>query len=281
MVQDRPYRYLGWLVAESRSALHELALVLQASPESDALIILGRLLDSLPIGFHVTDCGNSFRILYGNQVWERWLGAAKLPVVGKPLADVFPTAAQSGVLDIMGQVCRTGQPRHLKSFEFRELGILERGKAGETSRWDWEIYPLSGPGGEVTHLLNVVMDVSEPSPKKGRTSAAERKAANLQREEASGVLRIFGVAPGPASRKPMESLSPRERQVADLLALGLTNTGAAQALNLSSTTISSHVGHILAKLGFRSRAQVAAWVIESRLGQPVAELDESDELDNP
>jgi DNA-binding CsgD family transcriptional regulator len=268
-------------VPESRSALHELATVLQASPESDALIILGRLLDSLPIGFHVTDCGDSFRILYGNQVWERWLGPAKLPVVGKTLAEVFPTAAQSGVLEIMREVCSTGEPQHLKSFEFRELGILERGKAGETSRWDWEIYPLSGQGGKVTHLLNVVMDVSEPTPRKGRLSAAERKAVNLQREEASGVLRIFGVAPGPARRKPMESLSPRERQVADLLALGLTNTGAAQALNLSSTTISSHVGHILAKLGFRSRAQVAAWVIESRLGQAVANPNISDDVDSP
>jgi DNA-binding CsgD family transcriptional regulator len=264
-------------VGNSQSALDELASVLQASPESDALVILGRLLDSLPIGFHVTDCGDSFRIVYGNHAWERWLGPAKLPVVGKTLAEVFPTAAQSGVLDIMREVCGTGQPRHLKSFEFRELGILERGKAGETSRWDWEIYPLT-VGGRVTNLLNVVMDVSEPAPRKGRPSAAER---NLQREEASGVLRIFGVAPGPARRKPAESLSPRERQVADLLALGLTNTGAAQVLNLSSTTISSHVGHILAKLGFRSRAQVAAWVIETRLGQSEAQRTESTEEEAP
>jgi DNA-binding NarL/FixJ family response regulator len=124
------------------------------------------------------------------------------------------------------------------------------------------------------------MDVSEPAPRKGRPSAAERRAVNLQREEASGVLRIFGVAPGPG-RKPREALSPRERQVADLLALGLTNTGAAQVLNLSSTTVSSHVGHILAKLGFRSRAQVAAWVIESRLGQAVAKGNELDEIDAP
>jgi DNA-binding CsgD family transcriptional regulator/PAS domain-containing protein len=268
-------------VRDSRSALHELASVLQASPESDALIILGRLLDSLPIGFHVTDCRDSFRILYGNQVWERWLGSARLPVVGKTLADVFPTAAESGVLEIMGDVCRSGEPRHLKNFEFRELGILQRGKAGETSRWDWEIYPLSGPGGAITHLLNVVMDVSPPSPRRARATAAERQAINLQREEASGVLRIFGVAPGTTDRKPGELLSPRERQVADLLALGLTNTGVAQSLNLSSTTISTHVGNILAKLGYRSRAQVAAWVIESRLGQSTAKLPETRDEEAP
>ena len=255
----------------SGSALYQLASVLKASPESDALVILGRLLDSLPIGFHVTDCSDEFHVLYGNQVWERWLGPDKLPVAGKALTEIFPTAGKSGVLKLMREVCRTARPQHLKSFEFRELGILTRGKAGETSRWDWEIYPLSGPGGEVTDLLNVVMDVSEPSPKKRRPSADERRAANRRREEASGVLRIFGVAPEPATGKEPEGLSPREQQVADLVALGHTNAGVGQQLNLSPTTVSSHVGHILSKLGFRSRAQVAAWVVESRLGQRPAQ----------
>jgi DNA-binding CsgD family transcriptional regulator len=258
---------------ESRSALR-LATVLQASPKSDALVILGRLLDSLPIGFHVTDCGEPFHLRYANHVWERWLEPDKLPIEGKALSEVFPTAAQSGILDIMREVCRTAQPRHLKGFEFRELGILARSKVGETSRWDWEIYPLSGPDGEVTHLLNVVMDVSERTPRKGRLAAADRQAANRQREAASGVLRIFGVAPGLGSRKPPEALSEREQQVSDLLAMGFTNAGIAQHLNLSSNTVASHVGRILAKLGFRSRTQIATWVIERRLAEaPVGQAE--------
>lgn len=252
-------------MANSQSALDELASVLQASPESDALVILGRLLDSLPIGFHVTDCGDSFRILYGNRVWERWLGPAKLPVVGKTLAEVFPTAAQSGVLDIMREVCGTGQPRHLKNFEFRELGILARGKAGETSRWDWEIYPLSGPTGDVTHLLNVIMDVSEPRRRRSRPSKKDRQAANRRREEAAGVLRIFGLAPDPRADHGREKLSDRQYQVAELLAIGFTNAAIGQHLNVSPATVSSHVAHILSKLGFRSRAQVAAWLVGRRL----------------
>jgi DNA-binding CsgD family transcriptional regulator len=254
----------------SGPALHQLAAVLKASPESDALVILGRLLDSLPIGFHVTDCGNSFRIVYGNQAWEHWLSPSKLPVVGKSLAEVFPTAAQSGVLDIMRTVCSTAQAQHLKNFEFRELGLLERGKAGETSRWDWEIYPLTGPDGDVTHLLNVVMDVSKPPPRK-RRSTVERQAVNRSREEASGVLRIFGVARSAGDRQEPDALSRREQEVADLLAPGLTNSEIAQQLNLSPTTISSHVAHILSKLGFRSRAQVAAWVVERRLASAAGE----------
>ena len=121
-------------------------------------------------------------------MWERWLGREKLPVAGKTLEELFPGAGKAGVLDLMREVCATAQPKHLKGFEFRELGLVERGNRGQTSRWDWEIYPLSGPTGDVTHLLNVIMDVSEPRPRKiGPTKQAQR-AENLRREEASGVL---------------------------------------------------------------------------------------------
>jgi len=228
-------------------------------------VILGRLLDSLPIGFHVTDCKGAFHILYANRVWERWLGREKLPVVGKTLGELFPSAEQAGVLEIMRAVCTTAEPKHLKGFEFRELGIVERGKRGETSRWDWEIYPLSGPAGDVTHLLNVIMDVSEPRPRKSGPSKDARQADNRRREEASGVLRIFGLAPNTRADRGGEKLSEREYQVAELLAMGFTNAAIGQHLKVSPATVSSHVAHILSKLGFRSRAQVAAWVVGRRL----------------
>ena len=250
---------------KSKSTLHALAAVLQASPESDALVILGRLLDSLPIGFHVSDCGGAFHILYANRVWERSLGHEKLPVAGKTLAELFPGAEQAGVLEIMREVCKTAQPRHLKGFEFRELGIFERGKRGETSRWDWEIYPLTGPTGDVTHLLNVIMDVSGPKPRSSGRSKEDRQAENRRREEASGVLRIFGLAPDAPGDPSGEKLSEREYQVAELLAMGFTNAAIGEHLNVRPATISSHVAHILSKLRFRSRAQVAAWVVGRRL----------------
>ena len=254
-------------VQKSKSTLHALAAVLQASPESDALVILGRLLDSLPIGFHVSDCGGGFHILYANRVWERWVGREKLPVTGKTLGELFPSAEQAGVLEIMREVCMTAQPKHLKGFEFRELGIVERGKRGETSRWDWEIYPLSSPTGDVTHLLNVIMDVSEPRPRRSGPSKEDRQAENRRREEASGVLRIFGLAPDTRTHRRGETLSEREYQVAELLAMGFTNAAIGRHLNVSPATVSSHVAHILSKLRFRSRAQVAAWVVGRQLNR--------------
>ncbi len=250
---------------KSPSTLSKLASVLRASPESDALIILGRLLDSLPIGFHVTDCDDGFHVLYANRVWERWLPPEKLPVVGKSIAELFPNAEREGALRVMHEVCESSQAQHLKRFDFAELGVAQPAEQGEPRRWDWEIYPLSGRDGQVTHLLNVVMRVTEPSPRRSQPTPENRQAQNLRREAASGVLRIFGVAPERPVRAPQENLTDREYEIAELIALGFTNAAIGSRLSVSPATVSSHAAHILAKLGFRSRAQVAAWVVAQRL----------------
>ncbi|WAM19168.1 protein kinase domain-containing protein [Rhodococcus sp. JS3073] len=57
-------------------------------------------------------------------------------------------------------------------------------------------------------------------------------------------------------------LTKRERQVADLIAEGLTNQAIADRLVISPRTAQGHVEHILAKLDFTSRTQIAAWVVE-------------------
>ncbi|MGW3483368.1 protein kinase domain-containing protein [Rhodococcus indonesiensis] len=56
------------------------------------------------------------------------------------------------------------------------------------------------------------------------------------------------------------SLTKRERQVATLIAEGLTNREIADRLVISPRTAQGHVEHILSKLGFTSRTQVATWV---------------------
>ena len=60
----------------------------------------------------------------------------------------------------------------------------------------------------------------------------------------------------PASR----ALTRREHEVARLVGRGLTNKEIAERLTLSVRTAESHVEKIRAKLGFRTRAQIAAWV---------------------
>jgi DNA-binding NarL/FixJ family response regulator len=60
-------------------------------------------------------------------------------------------------------------------------------------------------------------------------------------------------------------LSPRERDVAVLVAQGLTNRGIAERLIITEGTAGVHVVHVLNQLGLRSRAQIAAWAVEHGL----------------
>jgi pimeloyl-ACP methyl ester carboxylesterase/DNA-binding CsgD family transcriptional regulator len=69
-----------------------------------------------------------------------------------------------------------------------------------------------------------------------------------------------GVVDEPVPGVAQVALSRREREVAQLLARGLSNREIAGRLYLSERTIDNHVHHILDKLGFDSRVQVATWL---------------------
>ncbi|MCE7002204.1 LuxR C-terminal-related transcriptional regulator [Kibdelosporangium philippinense] len=63
--------------------------------------------------------------------------------------------------------------------------------------------------------------------------------------------------PADATRTP---LTPREQQVADLVAQGLSNKDIAARLVIAQRTAEGHVEHILTKLGLTTRTQLAAWI---------------------
>jgi non-specific serine/threonine protein kinase len=73
---------------------------------------------------------------------------------------------------------------------------------------------------------------------------------------------------GPDAPALASALTRRERQIAELVANGLSNREIADSLVISRRTAEGHVEHILAKLGFTSRVQVAAWVAEHRSSTP-------------
>ena len=60
-----------------------------------------------------------------------------------------------------------------------------------------------------------------------------------------------------SGRRPAEALTPAERRVATLVAEGKTNREVAAALFLGERTIASHLTHVYAKLGVRSRTELA------------------------
>jgi DNA-binding CsgD family transcriptional regulator len=65
-------------------------------------------------------------------------------------------------------------------------------------------------------------------------------------------------------RAPLDSLTPREREVLDLLRRGLTNEEIAGRLNISLDGAKYHVSQILSKLGVATREEAAAVAVGER-----------------
>lgn len=75
-------------------------------------------------------------------------------------------------------------------------------------------------------------------------------------------------AAGVRGRVTQSPLSPREHEVASLIARGLTSKEIAEQLVVSEKTVDTHADHIRQKLGLRSRAEIAAWITSQSLGKP-------------
>ncbi|HVX34010.1 MAG TPA: response regulator transcription factor [Solirubrobacterales bacterium] len=105
-------------------------------------------------------------------------------------------------------------------------------------------------------------------------SAVERVAAGeaaidpaVQRQLLTAVRR--GEAPPcPEDDKLPDGLTPREAEVLELIAAGLSNGEIADRLVVSAATVKSHVNHLFAKIGARDRAQAVAYAYQHELVSP-------------
>jgi len=75
--------------------------------------------------------------------------------------------------------------------------------------------------------------------------------------------------PEVADQAKLHELTPREREVLELIARGLSNREIAAALGVEESTIRTHVKRTLMKLGLRDRVQVVIFAYESGVNQPV------------
>lgn len=109
-----------------------------------------------------------------------------------------------------------------------------------------------------------------------RPAAAPRGASGrMSREAALDAVRALLVPePLPAEDSP---LTPRQRQVAGLVAGGGTNRQIARALGITEKTVEVHLTQIMARIGARSRAQVATHAVRARLDHPAAEGSDAPE----
>lgn len=99
--------------------------------------------------------------------------------------------------------------------------------------------------------------------------SARRVGAVAEAERATRLLARLGVpsAHAEARRAPGGGLSPRELDVARLVAAGLSNAEIANRLYISPRTVTTHLQHVYARLGFGSRVGLTRFVLDSGLAE--------------
>ena len=109
------------------------------------------------------------------------------------------------------------------------------------------------------HLATTLVARNGPGDA-GRALAAAHDADQLARALGMSAYmeRTAALVAHLGAKRPA-ALSPREAEVARLVAEGLTNRQIAERLVISERTAQNHVQHILTKLGFTTRSQIAAW----------------------
>ncbi len=82
--------------------------------------------------------------------------------------------------------------------------------------------------------------------------------------------RVLGYLNKPEPDLPksvFDELSPREREILELLALGKTNPEIASSLNLSPKTVSNHISNVLLKVQAADRAKLMLMALAAGLGR--------------
>ncbi|CAL9501287.1 Response regulator protein VraR [Actinosynnema sp. ALI-1.44] len=79
--------------------------------------------------------------------------------------------------------------------------------------------------------------------------------------------RLIGEFLRQPGRRPLDGVTPREREVLALITRGLSNGEIEQALHVSRHTVKTHIGHLMAKLCARDRAQLVIAGYEAGLAE--------------
>jgi DNA-binding CsgD family transcriptional regulator len=111
-------------------------------------------------------------------------------------------------------------------------------------------------------LARALRELGKPQ---GASELARAAAAGARRLDMPGLLReadafLLEIA---AAARAKDPLTPREREVASLVAQALSNRDIATRLVLSERTVESHVRSILAKTGRTSRTDLVRWLLNN------------------
>ncbi len=206
-------------------------------PLAEMLDVLGRTGDAM------VAIDGSFGIIAWNDAATELLGYTAEEVLGRSCHEILCWRDRCGDVVCNG-LCPAAEPGEPDEI-VESAEVLGRSASGKTL---WLSASTIVPPMELRaecRLVHLIREVSFPP--------------ELERVI---VDRLGGWSPGTDTRDDrLDVLTPREREVLQLLTEGLDGAAIAERLFLSQATVRNHVQHILAKLGVHSRVEAVAFAL--------------------
>jgi DNA-binding CsgD family transcriptional regulator len=158
-----------------------------------------------------------------------------------------------------------GWPSHLLAAKAELASDLEQAmecytSATRTAAWRRSVPAQADALLGLARVQLLVGDHTGARETAGRTTALLERWPGWRRDEARALARRLAAAGSPSRDG---DLTPREREVAALVAEGLSNGEIGRRLYISTKTASVHVSSILRKLAMSSRSEIAAWAVRN------------------
>jgi len=206
-------------------------------------------------GLFVVDCNQ--RIVHWNEAAEEMLGLKAEDVTGKPCHEVLGGRDSQNY-----RFCRQNCP------------VTQNARRGRTTA-DYDIIATARDGTDLWANVSIMLvkeDARQPLVMHVFRDVTERRRVETLARRAMESLREMEEAPrgdesGPEEARPtpLPSLSRRELQVLQLMAVGLSTKDIADNLGISAITARNHITHVIAKLGASNRLQAVVYASRRHL----------------
>jgi DNA-binding CsgD family transcriptional regulator len=208
---------------------------------------------------------------------EQSLGTGAEPFAAIALVDLAELAAEQGEVEFSVEAAEHLEQiaRRIDRDLYRGLAALAAGWSGEPGAVERAVELLSRTEGRAfqARALDVygrsLADTDRADALQRAALAFDACGAVWRRDRTHQRLRSLGARgrKAVAAARGPTSLSKRERQVARLAAEGRTASEIAEQLSISKRTVESHLAHVYAKLGVRSRLDLVRRASEFALNQ--------------